>query len=84
MARGSRNRTKRPNTPQNRAVLHLLTGSVFGGAEEHALSILTAIGAYGFEPCLAAPGEAHRRDAAEPFRRRASNACRFSFRRGLT
>lgn len=38
-------------------VLQLLTGSVFGGAEEHALSILTRIGAYGFEPCLAAPAE---------------------------
>ena len=39
-----------------RAVLHLLTGRVFGGAEEHALSILTAINEYGFQPCLAAPG----------------------------
>jgi glycosyltransferase involved in cell wall biosynthesis len=38
-----------------RAVLHLLTGRTFGGAEEHALSILTAISEYGFEPCLAAP-----------------------------
>ncbi len=38
-----------------RAVLHLLTGRVFGGAEEHALSILTAISEYGFAPCLAAP-----------------------------
>ena len=37
--------------------MHLLTGSVFGGAEEHALSILTTMSAYGFEPCLAAPGE---------------------------
>ena len=36
-------------------MLHLLTGRVFGGAEEHALSILTAIREYGFEPCLAAP-----------------------------
>ena len=35
--------------------MHLLTSSVFGGAEEHALSILTAMSAYGFEPCLAAP-----------------------------
>lgn len=35
----------------------MLTGSVFGGAEEHALSILTAMSAHGFEPCLAAPGE---------------------------
>jgi len=40
---------------QRRAVLHLLTGRVFGGAEEHALSILTAISEYGFQPCLAAP-----------------------------
>src|SRR5277367_2670514 len=40
---------------RRRAVLHLLTGRVFGGAEEHALSILTAISEYGFEPCLAAP-----------------------------
>src|SRR5260221_13334865 len=38
-----------------RAVLHLLTGRTFGGAEEHALSILTAISEYGFEPRLAAP-----------------------------
>jgi len=38
-----------------RAVLHLLTGRTFGGAEEHALSILTAISEYGFEPYLAAP-----------------------------
>lgn len=38
-----------------RSVLHLLTGRVFGGAEEHSLSILTAIREYGFEPCLAAP-----------------------------
>ena len=44
----------RSNAPR-RAVLHLLTGRVFGGAEEHALSILTAISEYGFEPCLAAP-----------------------------
>lgn len=40
---------------RRRAVLHLLTGSTFGGAEEHALSILTAISEYGFEPYLAAP-----------------------------
>ena len=40
---------------QRRPVLHLLTGRVFAGAEEHALSILTAIREYGFEPCLAAP-----------------------------
>jgi hypothetical protein len=32
-----------------RAVLHLLTGRVFGGAEEHALSILTAMRSHGFE-----------------------------------
>ena len=38
------------------AVLHLLTGRVFAGAEEHALSILTRMRAHGFEPCLAAPG----------------------------
>jgi glycosyltransferase involved in cell wall biosynthesis len=38
-----------------RPVLHLLTSSAFGGAEEHALSILTAIREYGFEPYLAAP-----------------------------
>jgi glycosyltransferase involved in cell wall biosynthesis len=48
---------KKHSNAQRRAVLHLLTGSVFGGAEEHALSILTAISAYGFEPCLAAPAE---------------------------
>ena len=40
----------------SRAVLHLLTSRTFGGAEEHALSILTAISEFGFEPCLAAPG----------------------------
>lgn len=34
-----------------------MAGRVFGGAEEHALSILTAIRAYGFNPCLAAPNE---------------------------
>ena len=45
----------RSNGRSRRAVLHLLTGSTFGGAEEHALSILTAISEYGFEPCLAAP-----------------------------
>ena len=38
-------------------MLNLLTGRVFGGAEEHALSILTGMGAYGFEPYLAAPSE---------------------------
>jgi glycosyltransferase involved in cell wall biosynthesis len=38
-----------------RRVLHLLTGTTFGGAEEHALSILTAIREFGFEPFLAAP-----------------------------
>ncbi len=38
-------------------MLHLLAGRVFGGAEEHSLSILTGIGAYGFKPCLAAPAE---------------------------
>ncbi|MGH7925163.1 MAG: glycosyltransferase family 4 protein [Candidatus Binatus sp.] len=32
-----------------------MTGKVFGGAEEHALSILGGIRAHGFEPCLAAP-----------------------------
>ncbi len=56
MANESLNDTRRSNAPR-RAVLHLLTGSVFGGAEEHALSILTAMSAHGFEPCLAAPGE---------------------------
>jgi glycosyltransferase involved in cell wall biosynthesis len=40
-----------------RTVLHLLAGRVFGGAEEHALSILTGIRAHGFEPFLAAPNE---------------------------
>ena len=44
----------KPSRPR-RAVLHLLTNSTFGGAEEHALSILEGIGAHGFEPCLAAP-----------------------------
>lgn len=40
-----------------RRVLHLLAGRVFGGAEEHALSILSSIRAYGFDPFLAAPNE---------------------------
>jgi glycosyltransferase involved in cell wall biosynthesis len=53
----------RPALPR-RAVLHLLTGREFGGAEEHALSILSAINAYGFEPYLAAPGPLI--DAMEP------------------
>jgi glycosyltransferase involved in cell wall biosynthesis len=44
-----------PSQARN-TVLHLLTGRVFGGAEEHALSILTKMRAHGFEPCLAAPG----------------------------
>ncbi len=57
MAYGSVNGTKSSNTRGRRAILHLLTGSVFGGAEEHALSILTEISAHGFEPCLAAPGK---------------------------
>lgn len=43
-----------PSRARN-TVLHLLTGRVFGGAEEHALSILTKMRAHGFEPCLAAP-----------------------------
>ena len=55
MAYGSHNGTNRSNARPSRAVLHLLTSSVFGGAEEHALSILTAIREFGFEPCLAAP-----------------------------
>jgi glycosyltransferase involved in cell wall biosynthesis len=55
MANASLNGTKPSNIPPRPAVLHLLTGSVFGGAEEHALSILTMIGAHGFEPFLAAP-----------------------------
>lgn len=46
-----------PTGRNRRAVLHLLTGRVLGGAEEHALSILTAIAPYGFEPYLAAPNE---------------------------
>jgi len=49
--------TTRSDSRPRRAVLHLLTSSVFGGAEEHALSILTAMSAHGFEPCLAAPRE---------------------------
>lgn len=43
-----------PSRARN-TVLHLLTGRVFGGAEEHALSILTKMRTHGFEPCLAAP-----------------------------
>ena len=56
MAKESLNDTSR-STAQPRAVLILLTGRVFGGAEEHALSILTGMRAHGFEPCLAAPSE---------------------------
>jgi glycosyltransferase involved in cell wall biosynthesis len=47
--------TRKGRSDARRGVLHLLTGRTFGGAEEHALSILEGIGAYGFEPCLAAP-----------------------------
>ena len=36
-------------------VLHFLPFNVRGGAEEHALSILSAIGSSGFEPWIAAP-----------------------------
>src|ERR1039458_6637599 len=56
MGNRSLNDTKRSNA-HRRTVLHLLTGSVFGGAKKHALSILTTMSAYGFEPYLAAPGE---------------------------
>ncbi|HWJ39694.1 MAG TPA: glycosyltransferase [Candidatus Limnocylindrales bacterium] len=56
--------TGRSNGRPRRAVLHLLTSKTFGGAEEHALSILTAISEYGFKPCLAAPGALL--DAMEP------------------
>jgi len=56
MAKESLNNTSR-STAQPRAVLNLLTGRVFGGAEEHALSILTGMRAHGFEPYLAAPAE---------------------------
>ena len=47
--------TRKGRSNAGRGVLHLLTGRTFGGAEEHALSILEGIGAHGFEPCLAAP-----------------------------
>jgi glycosyltransferase involved in cell wall biosynthesis len=57
MAKESLNDTCRSEERPRRAVLNLLTGRVFGGAEEHALSILTRMGAYGFEPYLAAPSE---------------------------
>src|ERR1700722_3824846 len=56
MAKESLNDSSR-STAQPRAVLNLLTGRVFGGAEEHALSILTGMRAHGFEPYLAAPSE---------------------------
>ena len=56
MASESPTNAGRSNGRSRPAVLHLLTSSTFGGAEEHALSILTAIRGYGFEPCLAAPG----------------------------
>jgi glycosyltransferase involved in cell wall biosynthesis len=54
-ANASLNQMGRSQT--RRAVLHLLIGDVFGGAEEHALSILAGIGTHGFEPCLAAPAK---------------------------
>jgi glycosyltransferase involved in cell wall biosynthesis len=54
MANSGENDTT-PSRARN-TVLHLLTGRVFGGAEEHALSILTKMRTHGFEPCLAAPG----------------------------
>ncbi len=57
MAYGSLNGTKSSDTRRRRAILHLLTSCVFGGAEEHALSILTGISAHGFEPFLAAPAK---------------------------
>lgn len=38
-------------------ILHVLTNKIRGGAEEHALSILTSMREYGFEPGLAAPAE---------------------------
>jgi glycosyltransferase involved in cell wall biosynthesis len=41
--------------PKRPRVLHLLVSRVFGGAEEHSLSILTGLEAFGFEPFLAAP-----------------------------
>src|SRR3984885_10037510 len=53
MANSGENDTM-PSRARN-TVLHLLTGRVFGGAEEHALSILTKMRTHGFEPCLAAP-----------------------------
>jgi glycosyltransferase involved in cell wall biosynthesis len=56
MPTGSLNGTSRSDARPRRAVLHLLTSSVFGGAEEHALSMLTGMSAHGFEPYLAAPG----------------------------
>ena len=55
VASESLNDAGRSDDRTRRRVLHLLTGRTFGGAEEHALSILTAIREYGFEPCLAAP-----------------------------
>src|SRR5580693_7872986 len=53
MANSGENDTMRSRA--RNTVLHLLTGRVFGGAEEHALSILTKMRTHGFEPCLAAP-----------------------------
>ena len=55
VASESLNDAARSDDRTRRRVLHLLTGTTFGGAEEHALSILTAIREFGFEPCLAAP-----------------------------
>ena len=57
MAKESLSDTSRSNARPRRAVLTLLTGRVFGGAEEHALSLLTGMGAHGFEPYIAAPRE---------------------------
>ena len=52
VASESLNDAGRSTTRTRRRVLHLLTGTTFGGAEEHALSILTTIREFGFEPCL--------------------------------
>lgn len=57
MADKGLNDRERSDSRPRRAVMHLLTSSVFGGAEEHALSILTAMSPHGFEPRLAAPSE---------------------------
>jgi glycosyltransferase involved in cell wall biosynthesis len=42
-------------SPDSPAVVHLLTGKLRGGVEEHSLSLLARLHEFGFEPWMAAP-----------------------------